>query len=277
MTKLRSTNSKTSWGNSKYWKIFIDQNMTTDDIETFIEDYPQIVDWFTKTKQNEMLFLRFDRRINIRSLRYFQYNGKTFKFKKAKPIEWSKKMPNDPSLIDKVCEIIHKEKLTKHDFIEVPMLIKHTANIQKTLALLKETKTTKPIFLNELGPYPIDPTDKKRHFYISGNPNTGKTYFWKKHVGENYSFGPQNNDWRYFDDNKQFVIFDEWTNKTAIDIGVENLNRLMDGECLLNTKGSTIKVKNIHTLIFCSNFKAEFTIPQHLIDPFLTRVNLINF
>lgn len=272
---IRRTPSK-SRGNTKYWILKFPLNADLHDIDTFLGQLNSVADRFLKkTKTHINVFLKLKKRINIRSNNYFNFEGSNLEFKKSNANIW-KDYEEPPTMLEKIQQVIKKEKMSKKDFIETPMLIKHATNLEKTLKLLKGSKKQKTSPQNMFGDYPIDFESKQKHFYIHGPPNTGKTTYWKTHIKE-FNLGPQNNDWRFFDTEKQFIIFDEWTSEIAKNVGVENLNRLMDGKCLLNTKGSTIEIKNQHILIFCSNFEPKKTIPKELLDSFLTRVKVIRF
>jgi hypothetical protein len=60
-----------------------------------------------------------------------------------------------------------------------------------------------------LGNKEINLNEKRRHLYFHGEPNCGKTFFWKTKLKE-YNIAPPNNDWKHFNDNYTFIIFDEF-------------------------------------------------------------------
>ncbi len=102
----------------------------------------------------------------------------------------------------------------------------------------------------------INPDNKKTHLYIQGPSNSGKTY-WVEKTLKNYIKAPRNNDWSQYQDDVDFIVFDEFAPNSLGPFTKENLFELMDGKTQLNTKGGSKIVVNKPILIFCSQYSME--------------------
>lgn len=96
------------------------------------------------------------------------------------------------------------------------------------------------------------PVKKKRHEWLYGASNTGKTTLLKEEMkGEedNWFEIPPNNDWNGYK-NQEHLWMDEYTGQLKIG----ELNRICDGGCKMNTKGGTITLANDVIVHIISNF-----------------------
>lgn len=101
------------------------------------------------------------------------------------------------------------------------------------------------------------PLDKRRHIWIHGLSNTGKTrsldrFLRNKTVCEI----PTNNDWRGAE-YAEIIYSDEYDGFLSI----QQLNRLCDGNTKLNTKGGTTSI-SYPTIIIVSNFNISTAYPK---------------
>jgi len=269
------TKKNKSYGNSKCWELQFPPNTTEKEAETFIDEVLKVEN-FIKTKKDQY-YVKFSERKNIRSKRFFIFKDYILPFRKIKSSNYEQKEIKHVTIRSQIIKIIKSKQIKEQDITANPFIIKYIPAIRSTLTMLEDniTNTTAPQSVNFVN-QTVLLSNKQKHFYIFGKPNTGKTTYWKSKISE-YNIGPKNNDWRYFKDNILWIIFDEWTIRAAETIGIEYLNELMDGPCLLNTKGSTKQIKQPHIILFCSNFPPEETIPPNLLGAFLTRVNQVNF
>ena len=100
--------------------------------------------------------------------------------------------------------------------------------------------------------------EKKRHQWTFGPSNTGKTTAmraWIKAVGEeNCCEIPYNNDWSRYH-GQQYLYADEFKGQLT----VQELNRICDGGCWVNTKGGSTRIrKDVQVKIF-SNYSIRDT------------------
>lgn len=103
-----------------------------------------------------------------------------------------------------------------------------------------------------------DNLEKRRHQWTFGPSNTGKTTAmraWIKAMGEeNCCEIPYNNDWSRYCGQK-YLYADEYKGQLT----VQDLNRICDGGCWVNTKGGSTRIrKDVEVKIF-SNFSIRDT------------------
>ena len=273
---------------SRYWQLEIPKYISWNKIETYFKKKIHCKYQIRKSKMDlNIVLIRSEKRLKARNKKRFKIDDVVLKFKRTNRKNWLKYQQNskqkkedqietvetEKTVKEAIKDVLNKRKIDYQDFLSCPKLINYTSKLKIALEYNDqkgiEYELPKTITFADLT---IKTNEKKRHFYICGAPNTGKTTYWKSIIHD-YSIGPKNNDWRYFDDSKLWIVFDEWTKETSKSMGIDTLNQIMDGECLLNTKGSTKRVKNQHILLFCSNFEIETTIPNEFIDSFQTRVN----
>lgn len=92
---------------------------------------------------------------------------------------------------------------------------------------------------------------KKRHIWLTGVSNSGKTTWLRAFLAmsDEAQEIPDNNDYQRFSYDTQIAWADEYRGQLTI----QSLNRLCDGMCSLNTKGSTTHIGYLRVVI-CSNF-----------------------
>lgn len=99
------------------------------------------------------------------------------------------------------------------------------------------------------------PLKKKRHEWLYGDSNTGKTTLLRQEMeGEedNWFQIPPNNDWTgYYD--QEHLWYDEYVGQLKI----SELNRICDGGAKMNTKGGTVTLANDVIVHIISNYSIE--------------------
>lgn len=99
---------------------------------------------------------------------------------------------------------------------------------------------------------------KRRHQWVFGPSNTGKTTAMRKWINcvgeENCCEIPYNNDWTRYNGQK-YLYADEYKGQLTI----QELNRICDGGCWVNTKGSSAKLRKDVELKIFSNYSIRDT------------------
>lgn len=100
---------------------------------------------------------------------------------------------------------------------------------------------------------------KKRHIWISGPRNTGKTTFLRLYELLFDSVGqiPYNDDYGMIPYNCDFIFADEYRGQLT----VQSLNRLCDGGAHVNTKGGSL-ILGQPLVFICSNYSIEECYPN---------------
>lgn len=96
---------------------------------------------------------------------------------------------------------------------------------------------------------------KKRHFWIYGDSNTGKTMELKANIAmspNDWFQIPTNNDWVGYNGEKNLYI-DEYKGQLTI----QELNRICDGGAKVNVKGGSTVLRNDVVVWICSNFSIK--------------------
>ena len=94
--------------------------------------------------------------------------------------------------------------------------------------------------------------EKKRHFWVAGATNAGKTYWLRKQISENpddWFQIPKNNDWVGYMGQKNLYI-DEYRG----DLSVQQLNSICDGGSKVNTKGGSTLLNWCCVVYVLSNY-----------------------
>lgn len=124
-----------------------------------------------------------------------------------------------------------------------------------TIIFLNETSVTK--WLQRLNPpkrIQIQTLEKKRHYWLHGPSNSGKSYYLNafQQLFCNPQEIPSNNDFAYIDVTVDLLYADEYKGTLT----VQQLNRLCDGNTLLNTKGGSTRIS--YPIVFiCSNYSIK--------------------
>ena len=108
---------------------------------------------------------------------------------------------------------------------------------------------------------PDEMPEKKRHLWIWGPSNTGKTTCLRNQMKEkgeeNFFQIPTNNDWVGYND-QYYLYLDEFKGQ----LSCQQLNRLCDGGAKMNVKGGTVQIRYDCQVIIISNFSIEECYPN---------------
>lgn len=108
---------------------------------------------------------------------------------------------------------------------------------------------------------PDELPEKKRHLWIYGPSNTGKTTCLRNKMREkgedNFFQIPTNNDWVGYN-NQYYLYFDEFKGQLTC----QQLNRLCDGGAKMNVKGGTVQIRYDCQVIILSNYSIEECFPK---------------
>ena len=100
---------------------------------------------------------------------------------------------------------------------------------------------------------PEEMPEKKRHLWIYGPSNTGKTTLLRNQMREkgeeNFFEIPTNNDWVGYN-NQYYLFMDEYKGQLT----VQQLNRICDGGAKVNVKGATVQLRYDPQVIILSNY-----------------------
>jgi hypothetical protein len=150
-------------------------------------------------------------------------------------------------------QLLEGAPLTK--FVEdYPQTLLKLPQMEKSLALYKlkkqEEKHIEEIKENTKN------LQKKRHVWIFGTSNSGKTSYVRKLTKlepDNWFKLPKNDDWRFYN-NQRYLWLDEFVGKK---ITIEELNEICDGDFQVNTKGGSKKLRPDCIVYVCSEFSIE--------------------
>ncbi|QCO93527.1 replication-associated protein [Gopherus associated circular DNA virus 8] len=119
-------------------------------------------------------------------------------------------------------------------------------------SFIKNSNAYKMLLQNKRKP-PAEMPEKKRHHWIYGGSNTGKTTYLRKKMQEGSWFQiPTNNDWIGYD-NEENLWIDEFKGQLT----VQQLNSMCDGGAKMNVKGSTTMLSWTPTVWVCSNYSID--------------------
>lgn len=120
---------------------------------------------------------------------------------------------------------------------------------------------------------PDELPEKKRHLWIYGPSNTGKTTMLRNQMrerGEEHFFEiPTNNDWVGYSD-QYYLWMDEYKGQLTI----QQLNRICDGGAKMNVKGATVQLRWDCQVIILSNYSISecySKVDQILLDSLYNR------
>lgn len=103
---------------------------------------------------------------------------------------------------------------------------------------------------------PVKNMPKKRHYWVYGPANCGKTRGYLNIMVQLYESQeiPMNNDWSGVDHQTELLYKDDFKGG----ITIQELNRITDGRTTLNTKGSSTRI-SYPLVVICSNYSIRGT------------------
>lgn len=112
------------------------------------------------------------------------------------------------------------------------------------------------MLLNQKRPMPDQMPEKRRHIWICGESNTGKTtrlrLAMKNYEKDGWFQIPTNNDWVGYN-NQKYLYIDEYKGQLT----VQELNRICDGGAKVNIKGGSCQLRWDVVVIICSNYTID--------------------
>lgn len=202
-------------------------------------------------------FVKFipKKRIRTRSFDFEGYHGHYEVAKSWKAVvKYVTKYKDYISNFDVKAAMAKKGKMKKEDLLKDvdtvldeglinPMQVASFYRNQMVYKMLLAKKKKMPDVLPE----------KKRHLWIYGPSNTGKTTHLREKMQEkgeeNFFQIPTNNDWVGYDD-QYYLYLDEYKGQLTI----QQLNRICDGGAKVNVKGGTVQLRYDVQVIILSNY-----------------------
>lgn len=219
--------------------------------------------------------IRFFKRFHKKGERIFDLEGFHPNIKTLKTIgdftraaEYAKKdgdfisnLVEKKSKRQQLAEAVLEEGLTRQTILNHPELIFTNFNSVRAWLSLVETP-----------PVRVISTRKKRHIWLYGPSNTGKTT-WFRSWSNLFSVAeiPQNNDWSHLTPKTDILFQDEYRGS----LSVQELNRISDGNTRLNTKGGSVHLGYVIVVIL-SNFSIRDVYKNVSDEIFLTIQNRFN-
>lgn len=157
--------------------------------------------------------------------------------------------------IDVTAREKHKSKLLPSDYARDPLdlLAENKISFMQLNNFVKNQDTFKLLSnKKKRPPEPEDMPDKRRHEWIYGESNTGKTTYLRqmmKEVPGGWFQIPYNNDWKGYGGELNLYA-DEFKGQLTI----QNLNLACDGGAKMNTKGGTTQLDWCCKVWICSNY-----------------------
>lgn len=149
------------------------------------------------------------------------------------------------------------KKLTVEDFGVDPLILLKSGKLYP-LSLnnfLRNRESYRTLCSKNTSRRDGSPLQKKRHEWLYGPSNTGKTTILRQEIAdcpENWFQIPYNNDWNgYY--NQEHLYADEYKGQLKIN----ELNRICDGGAKMNTKGGTIQLADDVVVHIVSNYSIE--------------------
>lgn len=187
-------------------------------------------------------------------------------------IGYVKKDANYISNIDIKSALNHKSKLTKEDLLKDvdTVLDEGIISPMQVASWYKNSCIYKMLQKKRL---PEVMPEKKRHLWIYGPSNTGKTTLLRKQMKEkgeeNFFEMPTNNDWVGYID-QYYLYMDEFKGQLT----VQQLNRICDGGAKMNVKGATVQLRYDLQVIILSNYsiaECYSKVEPHVLDSLYNR------
>lgn len=144
--------------------------------------------------------------------------------------------------------IVEEGRITKKFIIENPEVIfLNYSSINSWLSYFKKPFQKEP------------PSLKKRHYWVTGPSNSGKTYWLRTYLkfSTNFAQIPPNNDFQDVDEDTDVLYYDEYRGQLTI----QALNRLCDGGTQLNKKGGSCRI-SYPVIIIVSNYTIRDCYPK---------------
>lgn len=154
-----------------------------------------------------------------------------------------------------------KQKKGKHNLMLInanPVELVETGEIgiMQLKSLLTNIELYKMLKTKTERPVETDiPTDKKRHIWLYGPSDSGKSTKLKEILldyQDNHFQIPYNNDWNGYRGERVL-----WADEYKGQLTIQDLNRVCDGNAKMNTKGSTITLHKTPQVIICSNYAPD--------------------
>lgn len=149
------------------------------------------------------------------------------------------------------------KKLTVEDFGVDPLILLKSGKLYP-LSLnnfLRNRDSYRTLLSKNTSRRDASPLKKKRHEWLYGPSNTGKTTILRQEMADdpdNWFQIPYNNDWNgYY--NQEHLYADEYKGQLKIN----ELNRICDGGAKMNTKGGTIQLADDVIVHIVSNYSIE--------------------
>lgn len=181
-------------------------------------------------------------------------------------IKYVTKDDNYISNIDVKAALDHKSKLKKEDLLRDvdELLDEGKITPLQVASFYKNSCVYKMLQKKRL---PDEMPEKKRHLWIYGPSNTGKTTCLREKMKEkgeeNFFQIPTNNDWTGYS-NQYYLYLDEFTGK---ELTVQQINRICDGGVKMNVKGATVQIRWDCQVIILSNKSIAECYPKE--DPYI--------
>lgn len=202
-------------------------------------------------------FLKLNKRVRWSATRFDlgEYHGNYQPAKSWRAVqEYCKKDGDYISNIDLKAARQKQSKMKKEDLLKDPEALMDSGklNPMQLCSFLKNSAAYKMLLQQKRKP-PVEMPEKKRHFWIWGPSNTGKTTWLRNKMQEGEWFQmPTNNDWNGYSGEENLYI-DEYKGQLT----VQELNRICDGGAKVNTKGGTTMLSWTPIVYVLSNFSPE--------------------
>ena len=172
-------------------------------------------------------------------------------------IRYVTKDGNYISNLDVKSAIAKKGKMKKEDLLrDVDELLDEGIITPMQVASWYKNSCVYKMLINGKKVMPEVMPEKRRHLWIWGSSNTGKTTLLRNQMKEkgydNFFQIPSNNDWVGYND-QYYLYFDEYKGQLTI----QELNKICDGGAKMNVKGGSVMLRYDVQVIILSNFSIE--------------------
>ena len=259
--------------------------ITKEDALTILETngLPKIVEYVICEEKHEdgsphlHAFIKLEKKRTFSSVSkkfdLLEYHGHYEPAKSWKAVAaYCKKEGNYISNIDINAARQKQSKMKKEDLLKDPEVLMDEGKLSpmQLCSFLKNSAAYKMLLQQKRKP-PVEMPEKKRHFWIWGSSNTGKTTWLRKKMQEGEWFQiPTNNDWNGYAGEDNLYI-DEYKGQLT----VQELNRVCDGGAKVNTKGGSAMLSWVPIVYILSNYspsecysKCDSTLLETLLNRF---------